>query len=101
MKAEKLLHLTLEENGYDEFVTKESGFSQTIAEAMERYAKDYHKSKVKKLNKPAVMPSLPLEVISLLKQVRFTFSNYESGTIGKTMSEDADGLLKQYVGNEA
>jgi hypothetical protein len=50
---------------------------------------------------PAVMRSLPLEVISLLKQVRFTFSNYESGTIGKTMSEDADGLLKQYVSNEA
>lgn len=53
------------------------------------------------LNKADVMPSLPLEVISLLKQVRFTFSNYESGTIGKRMSEDADDLLKQYVGNEA
>lgn len=53
------------------------------------------------LNKTGVMPSLPLEVISLLKQVRFTFSNYESGTIGKRMSEDADGLLKHYVGNEA
>ena len=55
MKAEKLLHLTLEENGYEEFVTKGSGFSQTIVEAMERYAKDYHESKVKKLNKPAVI----------------------------------------------
>lgn len=55
MKAEKLLHLTLEENGYDEFVTKGSGFSHTIVEAMERYAKDYHESKVKKLNKPAVI----------------------------------------------
>lgn len=53
------------------------------------------------LNKADVMPSLPLEVISLLKQVRFTFSNYESKTIGKRMSEDADGLLKRYVGNEA
>lgn len=51
------------------------------------------------LNKADVMPSLPLEVISLLKQVRFIFSNYESGTIGKIMSEDADGLLKQYAGN--
>lgn len=50
MKAEKLLHLTLDENGYDEFVTKGSGFSHTIVEAMERYAKDYHESKVKKLN---------------------------------------------------
>ena len=38
MKAEKLLHLILEENGYEEFVTKGSGFSQTIAEAMEEYA---------------------------------------------------------------
>lgn len=55
MKAEKLLHLTLEENGYEEFLTKGSGFSQTIVEAMERYAKDYHESKVKKLNKPAVI----------------------------------------------
>lgn len=53
------------------------------------------------LNKADVMPSLPLEVINLLKQVRFTFSNHEIGTIGKRMSEDADGLLKQYVGNEA
>lgn len=53
------------------------------------------------LNIAGVMPSLPMEVISLLKQVRFTFSNYESGTIGKRMSEDADGLLKLYVGNEA
>lgn len=53
------------------------------------------------LNKADVMPSLPLDVISLLKQIRFTFSNYESGTIGKRMSDDADGLLKQYVGNEA
>ena len=55
MKAEKLLHLTLEENGYDEFVTKGIGFSQTIVEAMERYAKDYHENKVKKLNIPDVM----------------------------------------------
>jgi hypothetical protein len=47
MKAEKLLHLTLKENGYDEFVTKGSGFSQTIVEAMERYAKDYYESKLK------------------------------------------------------
>ena len=36
----------LEENGYKEFVTKGSGFSQTIVEAMERYAKDYHENKV-------------------------------------------------------
>lgn len=49
------------------------------------------------LNKADVMPSLPLEVISLLKQVKFIFSNYESGTVGKNMSENADGLLKQYV----
>lgn len=55
----------------------------------------------KHLNLADAMPSLPLEVISLLKQVRFTFSNYESGTIGKRISEDADGLLKQYVGNGA
>ena len=55
MKVEKLLHLTLKENGYDEFVTKGSGFSQTIVEAMERYAKDYYESKVKKLNKPVVI----------------------------------------------
>jgi hypothetical protein len=46
-----------------------------------------------------VMPSLPIEVINLLKQVRFTFSNYEKGTKGKNMSEDADALIKQY-GNE-
>jgi hypothetical protein len=46
-----------------------------------------------------VMPSLPLEVVNLLKQVRFTFSNYEEGTIGKDMSNDADVLIKKYVGN--
>ncbi len=51
------------------------------------------------LQQCAVMLSLPLEVISLLKQVRFTFSNYEEGTIGKNMSNDADDLIKQYVGN--
>ena len=45
----------LEENGYKEFVTKGSGFSRTIVEAMERHAKDYHENKVKKFNKPAVM----------------------------------------------
>jgi hypothetical protein len=47
------------------------------------------------------MPSLPLEVVNLLKQVRFTFSNYEEGTIGKDMSNDADVLIKKYVGNRA
>lgn len=46
MNAEKLLHLTLEENGYEEFITKGSGFSRTVVEAMERYAKDYHEKKV-------------------------------------------------------
>lgn len=72
-------------------------FKRYILDAMERYAQQ----QVKNLNIPAVMPSLPLEVISLLKQVRFTFSNYESGTIGKRMSEDAYSLLKKYVGSEA
>jgi hypothetical protein len=51
IKPEKLLHLTLEENGYGEFVTKGSGFSRTITEAMEKYAKEYHESKTKKLKK--------------------------------------------------
>lgn len=57
----------LEENGYKEFVTKGSGFSQTIVEAMERYAKDYHENKVKKFNKPAVSNrggSIPYESLS-------------------------------------
>lgn len=40
MEAEEILHLTLEENGYEEFVTKGSGFSHTIVEAMERYERD-------------------------------------------------------------
>ncbi len=44
--------------------------------------------------------TLPSEVLSLLRKVRFTFSNYESGTIGKNMSEDADKLLKQYDDKE-
>jgi hypothetical protein len=47
MRAEKLLHLTLEENGYEEFVTKGSGFSRTIVEAMERHAKDFYERKMK------------------------------------------------------
>ena len=68
---------------------------------IERKIRDIAESAVKNLNIPAVKPSLPLEVISLLKQVRFTFSNYESGTIGKRMSEDAYSLLKKYVGNYA
>ena len=57
----------LEENGYKEFVTKGSGFSQTIVEAMERYAKDYHENKVKKFNKPDVSNrggSIPYESLS-------------------------------------
>jgi hypothetical protein len=68
MKAEKLLHLTLEENGYEEFVTKGSGFSQTIVEAMERYAKYYHESKVKKLNIDAVISS-PIDLEPVLAEI--------------------------------
>jgi hypothetical protein len=51
------------------------------------------------LNISDVMPSLPLDVVKLLKQVKFTFSNYEDGTIGKNMSNDADALIKKYIGN--
>ena len=47
MKAEKLLQLTLEEYGYGGIV-KGSGLSQTIVEAMERYAIEYYECKVKK-----------------------------------------------------
>lgn len=47
MKAEELLHKMLKKNGYEGFVTKGSGFSRTIVEAMEKYAKDYHKNKIK------------------------------------------------------
>ena len=55
MKAEKFLHLILEENGYEDFITKGSGVSQTIAEAMDKYAKIYHENKVKKFNKYKLM----------------------------------------------
>ena len=60
-----------------------------------------NKTQTEQLTQDAVMPSLPLEVVNLLKQVRFTFSNYEEGTIGKDMSNDADVLIKKYVGNRA
>ena len=60
-----------------------------------------NKTQTEQLTQDAVMPSLPLEVVNLLKQVRFTFSNYEEGTIGKDMSNDADVLIKKYVGNGA
>jgi hypothetical protein len=60
-----------------------------------------NKTQTEQLTQDAVMPSLPLEVVNLLKQVRFTFSNYEEGTIGKDMSYDADVLIKKYVGNGA
>lgn len=51
-------------------------------------------------NKTTNNQTLPSEVLSLLRKVRFTFSNYESGTIGKNMSEDADKFLKQYDNKE-
>lgn len=60
-----------------------------------------NKTHTEQLTQDAVIPSLPLEVVNLLKQVRFTFSNYEEGTIGKDMSNDADVLIKKYVGNGA
>jgi hypothetical protein len=58
MKAEELLHLTLEESGYEDFMTKGSGFSQTIVLAMKRYARGYHKNKVKKIKKTIVVKSV-------------------------------------------
>lgn len=45
MTAEKILKLTLEEDGFE---TK--GLSRTVLIAMERYAEDYHEIKVKKLH---------------------------------------------------
>ena len=52
MKPESILHLTLEEYGFEEFVTKGSGFSRTIVEAMERHAKDYYEEKIKSRKSP-------------------------------------------------
>lgn len=68
-----------------------------VCDAYERY--DVIENEKVLLPQSDVIGSLPLEVTNLLKQVRFTFSKYENGTIGKKMSEDADGLLKQYVGS--
>ena len=45
MKPETLLHLILEEDGYENFITKGSGLSQSIARAMDIYKAENRKGK--------------------------------------------------------
>ncbi len=54
MKAEKVLKLTLEEYGYklSNLIYPSNGLGMAIEEAMQRYAKLYHESKVKKVKNP-------------------------------------------------
>lgn len=87
---------------------KSKAFYKTdYSDDLEKYA-DYLEQQLKRCdlqitdNKVLtdVITPLPSDVIDLLKQVRFTFSNYESGTNGKDMSNDADELLKKYFGND-
>ena len=47
------------------------------------------KSEVIDIDKP------PHDIESLLKKVRFTFSNYEQGSVGKELSDEADTILRR------
>jgi hypothetical protein len=47
------------------------------------------KSEITDIDKP------PHDIEKLLKKVRFTFSNYEQGSVGKELSDEADTILRR------